>query len=78
MSRSFKKNPVTGITSALSEKEDKRNCNRTIRRKNRQINFTNDDVYRFVEKREVMNIWLMDKDGKMRFDPKKHPKLMRK
>jgi hypothetical protein len=28
--------------------------------------------------RELSNPWAMDKDGKMRFDPAKHPHLMRK
>ena len=29
-------------------------------------------------KREVSNVWSMDKDGKVRFDPQRHPKLMQK
>ena len=76
MSRSYKKTPVTGITTACSEKQDKRIANRLERRKNKQIlKLTEDDIC-LLKKREVSNDWCMDKDGKMRFDPIKNVKLL--
>ena len=75
MSRSFKKNPICGHTMATSEKKDKRIANRTHRRINKtRINSGQEPL----ELREVSDPWGMDKDGKQRFDPKEHPKLMKK
>ena len=45
MSRSRKKNPIHGITTSDSEKEDKRIANRKERRINKQLlDSTNDDT----------------------------------
>ncbi len=78
MSRSRKKNPIHGITTSDSEKEDKRVANRKERRINKQLlDSTNDDT-KLVQRREVSDVWLMDKDGKTRFEPAKHPGLLRK
>ena len=41
------------------------------------LDSTNDDT-KVVQKREVSNVWLMDKDGKARFEPANHPELLRK
>jgi len=65
MSRSRKKNPVKGITSADSEKEDKRNANRKFRRKIKQE--VNKGKEQLPEIRELSNVWEFDKDGK-RYD----------
>jgi hypothetical protein len=71
MSRSRRKTPKAGITTADSEKQDKRLANRDLRRKVRQGKLD-------LRVRDVSNGWSFDKDGKQRFDPKKHPKEMRK
>ncbi len=78
MSRSLKKTPVAGITTATSEKQDKRLANRLERRKNKQLLEMTEDDTSLLLKREVSNVWVMDKDGKIRFDPIKYPKLLRK
>lgn len=62
MSRSRKKNPVKGITSADSEKEDKRNANRKFRRKIKQEVHKGEE--QLPELRELSNVWMFDKDGK--------------
>jgi hypothetical protein len=78
MSRSRKKTPITGITTATSEKQDKRIANRRERRINRIILQTTGDETQLRLKREISNVWAFDKDGKRRFDPRKYPKSMRK
>jgi hypothetical protein len=78
MSRSRRKLPFTGITTAVSEKEDKRFANRKERRVNRTILHTTVDDTRLRHKRDVGNPWLFAKDGKSRFDPKAYPDLVRK
>jgi hypothetical protein len=78
MSRSRRKLPFSGITTATSEKEDKRLANRKERRFNRQTLCATADETRLRHKREVGNPWLFAKDGKSRFDPQTHPELMRK
>jgi hypothetical protein len=66
LSRSRKKTPITGITTARSEKQDKRLANRKLRRKTRQALRCRDlDVLPVL--REVSNVWCMDKDGKFWF-----------
>ena len=77
MSRSRRRTPVCGITTADSEKQDKRIANRKLRRKVR-VAIRADAEVELPARREVSNPWCMDKDGKMRFDPARHPKYMRK
>ena len=74
MSRSKKKTPVTGMTTARSEKDDKRLANRKFRR------VTRIDPENAPALREVSDVWGMAKDGKVRFDPmdESGKKLMRK
>lgn len=62
MSRSRKKTPKRGITSADSEKEDKRKANRLFRRVTKVQLKKGKDL--FVEMNEVSNVWSFDKDGK--------------
>jgi hypothetical protein len=76
MSRSKRKSPVVGMTTARSEKQDKRWNNRLLRRKIHQAIHQGDDILPHVN--EVSNPWSMDKDGKRRFDPHREPKLIRK
>ena len=78
MSRSRRKLPFIGITTAVSEKEDKRFANRKERRFNRQTLGATVDQTRLRNKREVGNPWVFAKDGKSRFDPHAYPELMRK
>ena len=75
MSRSRRKTPVVGWTLAESEKGDKQKANRKLRRLAKEaVRLAKEPPIQ----RETSNIWLMDKDGKQRFDPSEHPKLMRK
>lgn len=78
MSRSRRKTPVCGITTAKTEKQDKRIANRRVRRSVRQEMKTDPSAEVLPLKREVSDVWAMDKDGKVRFDPEQHPETMRK
>lgn len=62
MSRSRKKTPKRGLTTAKSEKRDKRIANRKFRRKTKIQNTLGESD--FVKLREVSNVWEFDKDGK--------------
>ena len=74
MSRSIKHYPGMGHCGG-SEKQDKRRWHRTYRRVNRQRLHTGAEP---LPIREVVNIYLMSKDGKARFNPATYPKGMRK
>ena len=75
MSRSRRKTPVCGHTTAESEKKDKRIHNRKFRRLAKTVN----DPDSMPQKSyEVTDPWTMDKDGKQRFDPGQFPRGMRK
>lgn len=78
MSRSRRHTPISGITKASTEKTDKRLANRKARKRVKEQLSIDPEVPVLPLKREVSNVWLMDKDGKMRFDATRHPKLMRK
>lgn len=79
MSRSYRKNSISGITTAKSEKKDKQVCNKKLRRKIKQIMETKEiDNWLFPIPNEVQNIWLMSKDGKAYFDSKTFPEMLRK
>ena len=79
MSRSYMKTPIIGI-GGNSEKKDKRQYNRSFRKamkiavKKMKLDMLPE---REFEGRHGRN-WNFNKDGKTRFDPKKHPELMRK
>jgi hypothetical protein len=62
MSRSRKKTPITGITTATSEKDDKRKANRIFRRVTK-VQIKKGDTP-FIDIKEVSNVWSFDKDGK--------------
>jgi len=77
MSRSKRKTPVCGVTTAKSEKADKIASHRKLRR------ITKQKIQPTLEtplplERQLTNPWSMAKDGKTRFDPIKYPHLMRK
>jgi len=82
MSRSYQKTAITGITKAASDKQGKRFANRKLRSKVKEalgeLTYEVDEDVIFPEMREVSDVWSFDKDGKMSFDPKEQPKLMRK
>ncbi len=83
MSKSKKKTSIGGITTSCSEKQDKRLYNRRYRRSCKQIlntDFENTDFEceLLPHLREYSNPLSMDKDGKVWFDSKAFPQLMRK
>jgi hypothetical protein len=78
MSRSRRNTPITGISTSVSEKDDKRVYNRRFRHVCKQLLADDPETAPFPILRDYSNPWSMDKDGKTRFDPDKYPKLMRK
>lgn len=77
MTRSRRKTPVRGVTTAESEKDDKVASHRAYRRTLKPL------IHAALEtplptERQITNPWSMDKDGKVRFNPARSPKLMRK
>ena len=78
MSRSRRKHPICGITTAESEKDDKQSAHRRERRVIRTIVHVDPNVDLLPHTRELSNPWAMAKDGKMRFDQNRHKSLMRK
>lgn len=62
MSRSKRKTPIFGITTAVSEKQDKRRWNRTFRRIAKVKARVEDEAPVKIE--AVTNIWDGAKDGK--------------
>ncbi|MDH3208466.1 MAG: hypothetical protein OEO79_17835 [Gemmatimonadota bacterium] len=78
MSQSRKKTPISGITTAGSEKQDKRIANRRVRRAVKQALHTLEDAEVLPHRRELTNPWTMAKDGKRWFDPHRFPEVLRK
>ncbi len=78
MSRSYRKTPITGITTAASEKRDKQLANRRLRRRVKQALRGEPEAQVLPLKREVSDVWTMDKDGKRWFDAGRFAELMRK
>jgi hypothetical protein len=62
MTRSRQRTPITGITTAESEKDDKRRANRALRAGVRAAIAAGADVMPAL--REVSNVWKFAKDGK--------------
>lgn len=81
MSRSNRRTPVTGITTAPSEKRDKQLAHRRLRTFNRaQLTADHDDTA-LMDDRIAGNPWSAAKDGKRwwsRQDIAEMPELMRK
>lgn len=75
MSRSKRKTKIHGNTSAKSEKENKRDANRKLRRIVKQK--VNSGKTELPELREVSNVWAFEKDGK-RYNPEMTEKELRK
>ena len=79
MSRSKRKTPICGVTTASSEKEDKTLSHRKTRaRVAQELLKDPEEATPPLHDRDVTNPWSMAKDGKQKFDPKKYPGLMRK
>lgn len=78
MSRSKKRTPVCGMTGAASEKQDKRLYNRRHRRAFKQSLYVNPTCEPYPHLREHSNVGAMAKDGRLWFDPRDCPELMRK
>jgi len=75
MSRSKKKSKITGITTAKSEKADKQEANRRLRRKTKEaVKQGKDELPKL---KETSNIWSFSKDGK-KYDKEMSEKEMRK
>jgi hypothetical protein len=68
MSKSRKKHPIGGVTTAKSEKQDKRIINRRLRHISKQILKDNEVAAIFPVKNDIMTKWDMSKDGKVRVD----------
>lgn len=64
MSRSFQKTPITGYTTARSEKDDKRRANRRHRTAVKRILRTELEPETLPLLREVSNVYTFAKDGK--------------
>jgi len=83
MARSFRQTDICGLTTAQSEKWDKKTYNRMLRRKISFIVKDNPEVI-FPEKKDVSDSWKFSKDGKMWFGdlkdkaPEIYKKEMRK
>jgi len=78
MSRSRRKTPIGGITTADSDHAWKKAAARALRRKVKQLLTATLDGDRFAGKRwDLVNPWTSDKDGKHWFGDR-YPKSMRK
>ena len=78
MSRSKRRTPVRGNTTARSEKQDKRLYNRRYRRVCKQMIHSDPGRELLPMLREYSNPGAMDKDGKFRFNSRDRPELLRK
>jgi hypothetical protein len=78
MSGSRKKTPISGMTTAVSEKQDKRLANRRVRRAVKQALHTFEAPEVLPHRRELTSPWTMAKDGKQWFDARRFPEDLRK
>ena len=75
MTRSYRHVPITGITTARSERDDKRRCNRAWRRRVRVIlcqqvcreGCALDAILLPENPDEILSVWSMAKDGRQHF-----------
>jgi hypothetical protein len=66
------------MSASASDKREKQDANRKERKRVHATLTQQPTTDLLPHKREVSDVWSMPKDGKWRFDAKKHPKLMRK
>ena len=79
MSRSKRHSPIAGIAKARSEKWFKQASNHVLRQKQKKaIRDDPDAAVLPIRSREAVDTWKGPKDGKLHFDPGKHPRLLRK
>lgn len=78
MSRSRKRTPIAGITTAKSEKDDKRLANRRIRSRVKVALASRPEDDLLPTRRELSNPWTMAKDGKIWLDPDLYADELRK
>lgn len=78
MSRSRKKTPISGITTADSEKYDKRLAHRRLRRRVKQTLAVQPEADVLPALREVSDPWTMPKDGRYWYDPNRFSGVLRK
>lgn len=68
MSRSYRKNPIMGITTCSSERQDKKIWHQRLRARERtaisSTSFEDLDSYVPISEKVVSNTWQMGKDGK--------------
>lgn len=69
MSRSRRHTPITGWTTAKSEKLDRRLAHRKLRKANQQILGETMDGDGLLQLNEVSSVWFMAKDGKRWIGP---------
>ena len=75
ISRSYRKTPHCGITTAATDATGKRQLKRRLRHRNKIYVSTGLEP---VDRNMLYDPWNLDKDGKQRFDPCTHPELLRK
>lgn len=78
MSRSLRRHPVIGMTTAPSEKEDKQLAHRRHRHRVNQVLGQTPEIPVLPHRRETSDPWDMAKDGKHRFDRRRFPERLRK
>jgi hypothetical protein len=66
------------MTTATSEKDDKRRARRKLRHRIKMLDVLSWDNLVIPLLREVSNVWAFSKDGKHFVDVEKYPKSIRK
>ncbi|OFV91325.1 MAG: hypothetical protein A3H28_13560 [Acidobacteria bacterium RIFCSPLOWO2_02_FULL_61_28] len=79
MSHSRRHSPITGIAKARSEKWFKQASNQVLRQKQKKAMRDDPDAAVLpVRSRDAVETWSGPKDGKVRFNPRKDSRLLRK
>lgn len=78
MSRSYRHESIAGNTCAESEKKDKRRCNKKMRRLAKMFLAKSHEDFLMPLKGEILDKWMMAKDGMNYFDKNEFPQFMRK
>ena len=77
MSRSHRKTPIHGACGG-SDKEDKRRANQKFRHHVKKILTVDPMREELPNRRQLSNVWDMNKDGKVYFNVREQPESMRK
>jgi len=78
MSRSRRRTPVCGFTTARSEKQDKAAAHRRERRRVHAVLATDPARDLLPHRRELSNVWAYAKDGKQYLGPDTRAEYLRK